>query len=157
MRWALAVAVLATTTLATGYNSAAAQEDADMAQCLQERVTLENISIERNRYNVGRDLTIDVTNELQWAISGVMIGYEVRSEGRSVPWEIDSASLSIPGGIEPGETRQVTTTARVINDAPEDLLVTAHVMDVADPEQRQLVRSIRVIGWADEISDRECF
>jgi len=142
--------------LVVGHGSAAAQEDADIAQCLRDRVTLGNISVERNRYNLGRDLTIDVTNELQWAISGVMISYEVRSEGRSVPWETDRASLSIPGGIEPGETRQVTTTARVVSDAPDNLLVAAHVIDVADPDQRQLVRAIRVIGWSDEPSNLEC-
>ena len=130
---------------------------ATLRQCIQERVIFTNAVVEQGSF--GHTIQIEVTNGLSWAIAGIRIGYTITSAGRSVPWEQDDFALSISGGIEPGETRTVRTSIqRIHSDAPSDLMVDVEVLDVADPQFRQLLRDVRVIGgkWTDETSDLPC-
>lgn len=130
---------------------------AALRECLQERIILSDVAAEEGRY--GHTIHMNVTNNLSWAIAGIRVGYKVLSEGRSVPWEQDDFSLSISGGIEPGETREIRTSLHGIPAiAPKELIATAEVLDVADPQSRQLIRDVRVIGgnWSEEISDLPC-
>jgi hypothetical protein len=115
---------------------------------------LSNVSVESADY--GRTFKADVTNNLGWPIAGIRIAYKVTSEGRSVPWEDDGFALQIDGGIEPGETHTIRTTASVPSEAPELLSTTAQVLDVSDQDQRQLIRDVTIIGWGDQKSDRQC-
>ena len=126
-----------------------------LRDCLQQQVTISAGSLEKARY-IGHTLTADVTNNLPWALAGVRIGYEIYSEGRSVPWLSDSTAMSVPGGIEPGETRSINITAYLSADAPAELLPRLEILDVSDQDERQLIRDVRVIGWAEETSSRRC-
>ncbi|MEP3895681.1 hypothetical protein [Pseudophaeobacter sp.] len=127
----------------------------DLRTCLQASVLVTNPSIEKGSY--GRTISMDVTNNLTWAIAGIRVEYIAMSEGRSVPWERDNFSLSISGGIEPGETRTIRTSASLFpSDAPEELITTASVLDVSDPLERQLIKDVTVIGWAEEQSSMNC-
>ena len=121
-------------------------------ECLQRKVQISNVQIKSNTFQ--RDISVDVTNGLDWAIAGIRVTYEAYSKGRSVAWAKDDFSLSISGGIEPGEMRTLTTTAAIANEAPETLIVKAKVLDVSDQFERQLIRDVRVIGWGDEKSDK---
>lgn len=131
-------------------------EDADVVlACLQSRVLLTDPKIERGSY--GHNITMQVTNNLPWAIAGIRTEYVATSEGRSVPWHKDDISLSISGGIEPGETRELRTSASLFpSQAPDELITTMTVVDVSDPLERQLIRDVTVIGWADEKSPLLC-
>lgn len=127
-----------------------------MRVCLQEKVTVANTKIERDDI-YGRNFTMEVTNGLSWAIAGIRIMYVAMSAGRSVPWEKDTLSLAISGGIEPGETRTIGTSALSFsNDAPDELITTVAVLDVTDPLERLLVKDVRVRGWSEEQSPMTC-
>ena len=141
------------------------QKDADKAQadakkeqvaaCLQSRLPIANANVTRGDY--GRSLSFTVTNNLPWAISGIYVAYDITSEGRAVPWETDDAAREIVGGMEPGETEDFTYPLTGFPDeAPDALTVTARTIDVADAQQRQLVREVRIIGWSDDLSDQTC-
>ncbi len=126
-----------------------------LRSCLQRKVVVSNAAIERGDY--GRNIKLDVTNNLHWAIAGIRVEYVAMSAGRSVPWQKDDLSVSIRGGIEPGETRSIQTSASLFpGDAPDELLTTVTVLDVSDPLERQLVRDVTVIGWAEEKSPMSC-
>lgn len=138
----------------TASDSAPNPADA-IRSCLQGKIVITSAKIESASY--GRNISMDVTNNLSWAISGIRVEYIAMSEGRSVPWAQDDFSLSISGGIEPGETRTVATSASLFpSDAPEELIVSVQVLDVADPLQRQLIKDVTVIGWADDKSAMAC-
>lgn len=123
--------------------------------CLQANILIANPTIEKGSY--GRTISMDVTNNLTWAIAGIRVEYIAMSEGRSVPWEKDDFSMSISGGIEPGETRTIRTSASLFpNDAPDELITTVAVLDVSDPLERQLIKDVTVIGWAEEQSPMGC-
>ncbi|GAB5387700.1 MAG: hypothetical protein Alpg2KO_06680 [Alphaproteobacteria bacterium] len=137
-----------------------AQADSDMTTkdalkaCLQEKVVLTNPQLESATF--GRSISVDVTNNLKWAIAGIRIEYTIKSEDRSVPWKKDAFAVSIPGGIEPGETRDIGTSVSVSRDTPDDAILTATVVDVSDPEERQLVKEVTIIGWGDGKSPMTC-
>lgn len=141
---------------ATKAASDAAPKPSDaIRSCLQEKITITNATIKSASY--GRNISLDVTNSLPWAISGIRVEYVAMSEGRSVPWAKDDFSLSISGGIEPGETRTVATSASLFpSEAPEELTVSVKVLDVADPLERQLIKDVNVIGWAEDKSAMTC-
>ena len=127
----------------------------DVLECLRRSVLVSNARIEPSRFS--RTIILDVTNNLPWAISGIRVEYVVTSEGRSVPWEKDNLSLSVSGGIEPGETRTLrTSSSRIPHDAPDQLTASMTVLDVADPLERQLIKDVTVIGWAEERSPLIC-
>jgi hypothetical protein len=129
--------------------------NADLRACIKERVLLSNASVEKGDFD--HTIKMDVTNNLPWAIAGIRIAYRVTSEGRSVPWEKDDFSLGISGGVEPGETRTIRASiSRITPDAPPQLIATVEALDLADPEERQLIRDVRVMGWAKEASDLPC-
>ena len=119
-----------------------------LRDCLQQRVLISNAVIERGSY--GRTISLDVTNNLPWAIAGIRVNYVAMSDGRSVPWENNDFSLSISGGIEPGETRTISATAFLSSEAPDELITTATVLDVSDPLERLLIKDVSVAGWAEE-------
>ncbi|MCC3304206.1 hypothetical protein [Sneathiella sp. HT1-7] len=126
-----------------------------LRQCLQETVAIESAVIKKRDYS-GHNIEVVVTNGLDWAIAGIRVAYQVFSAGRSVPWADGDFSLAINGGIEPGETRKIRTTARVPAEAPEDLITHAQVLDVTDQYKRQLIRDVRVMGWGKEKSEMKC-
>jgi len=126
-----------------------------LAACLQSRLPVTKASVVRGPYE--RTLTFTITNNLPWAISGVRIACAITSTGRTVPWSSDTGVRSIAGGLEPGETKELTYPLSLFpSDAPDDLGVLAPVVDVGDSRQRQLVRDVRVIGWSEELSDQTC-
>ena len=130
---------------------------ASLRQCIRERVILSNAAVERGNFD--NAIEMDITNNLTWAIGGIRIGYAITSSGRSVPWEQDNFAVSISGGVEPGETRRVgASIRRVHSDAPSKLMANVEVLDVADPQLRQLIRDLRGFGsrWTNGFSDLPC-
>lgn len=127
----------------------------ELIACLNSTVAISDAMVEDGDYST--NLSITVTNGLDWAISAVQFDYTIATPGRSVPWLKDNVSLSISGGIEPGEQRTVSTglyglSAEAIK--PLEALVT--LTDVADQDQRLLVGERRVMGWPEEPSSFEC-
>lgn len=128
---------------------------AEKAQaCLQERVQLQGARIEPDTF--GSTIAFTARNDLDWALSGIHVQLVVVTEGRSVAWEESTHAISIPGGIEPGEMRDMAFTARLPNATPNTAQARLTVLDVADSEKRQLVKDVTVMGWSDERSDRVC-
>lgn len=122
--------------------------------CLKEKVVIANAKIVKTDF--GKNIKLSVTNKLSWAISGIGIGYTVMSEGRKVPWSQEEFYISIDGGIEPNETRSVSTTAFISSEAPELLTVSAKVLDVADADKRQLIKATTIAGWSPDKTILKC-
>lgn len=122
--------------------------------CLQEHVAVAGARIEPASF--GSTIAFTATNNLDWPISGIRLQLEVVSEGRAVAWDESTHAISVPGGIEPGELRELAFTARLPNSTPDNARVNLTVLDVADAQRRQLVQSSRVIGWGSERSPLQC-
>lgn len=128
---------------------------AEKAQaCLQENVQLQGARIEQDTF--GSTIAFTAHNDLEWALSGIRVQLVVATEGRSVPWEESTHAISIPGGIEPGETREMAFNTRLPNATPNDAQARLTVLDVADADKRQLVQDARVSGWSADRSERIC-
>ena len=134
----------------------------NILECLRQRVLISNAKIDldygRTKFSSRTDRKIfwDVTNNLPWAIAGIRVEYAAMSEGRSVPWKKDSFALGISGGIESGETRTLSIFVSITSDAPDELIATMTVLDVADPLKRLLIKDVGVGGWAKEKSPLAC-
>lgn len=136
-----------------GGEEASAQEL--VQQCLRQAVVVESAEIERGDFS--KTLEVTIANHLPWAISGVRFHYEVRTEGRAVPWAEDDVALSIAGGIEAGEVRTVGTSLfSMPSEAREPFLITVTIRDAADQDKRQLIGGQQIIGWDSTPSTREC-
>ncbi len=124
--------------------------------CIASKVSVSGVTFEKGDFNYQSDFTI--TNHLPYAIAGIYITYQIKSDNRAVAWEDDKFVSAIPGGIEPGETRVLGHTFSLLSrDTPPDAKVTMQVVDVADPEKRLVSRSHGgVMGWPDEKSDKGC-
>lgn len=126
----------------------------DALSCLQQRVTISDAHIERGDFS--KNIRLTVTNGLSWPIAFVHVGYKVTTPGRSVPWSDKKFGMGISGGIEPGETRTISTTAFNVPDLAKDAVVTAEILDVADAERRQLIGKTKYNGNAGELSPLAC-
>ena len=139
-----------TSQVATG------SENADLTACIRKKVTISSPSFIRG--NFGYTSEFKVTNNLPYAIAGIWIDYTIKSENRTVPWEEDDFVQSISGGIEPGETRKLSTTFSLLSrETPPTAAVTMTVRDVADPEKKLVIKPAGgVIGWPEEKSSKGC-
>lgn len=118
--------------------------------CLQEKVTVSNQRVSRDEF--GRYITADFRNGLEWAIAGIRFQVLLTSPGRSVPWYEDDHATSIPGGIEPGETRAVGLQLMMPASTPGDVEAKVVMLDVADAEKRMLIGDVGIAGWDSDPS-----
>jgi hypothetical protein len=127
----------------------ATQEAVDsVRQCLQEKVTISEASIDKLAEDIWTHrIGAAVTNRLDWPIAGIHLAYQVFSEGRSVPWTKSDTSLAIGGGTEPGETKKIGWSIDVPTDAPDQLIAHVQVLDVLDQYERQLIGDEHVRMW----------
>ncbi|MCQ1779423.1 hypothetical protein NOJ05_19630 [Neorhizobium galegae] len=125
-------------------------------ECVGNKVTITSPTFEKGDFSLGSRFT--VTNNLPYAIAGIWIDYKIKSDGRSVPWAEDNFVMSISGGIEPGETRQLSTSFSLLSrDIPLTAKVTMTVRDVADPDKKLVVKAAGgVSGWPNERSLKGC-
>ena len=101
----LARSVVATTLMSTSAASAHAADYDALIKCLREKVMVSNPTF----MDIGNQyVNFDVTNNLPFAIKSVIVKWEVREKGRSVPTnEQDQALLRTDRGAEPGETQPI--------------------------------------------------
>lgn len=145
-RW-LALLVLAP-------NWSAAIADDAIIECLQEHITIEAEMGERIPLPTAE---FTVTNGLSHAISGLHYKVVVREQDRSVPWLSTETGLSIPGGIEPGETRTLYPYLGSISpDAGADLTIDVEILDAADAQKSSIVGNSIYQDWSDEPSEYGC-
>lgn len=144
----------------SGFNVAATDDQAASDQervreCLRQAVVVADATVERRDFSPSLQLTI--ANRLSWPIAGIRFHYEIRTEGRAVPWAEDDTALAIAGGIEPGEVRTVGTSLMFMpSEAREPFDVKVTISDVADQDKRQLIGDVRIIDWGQEPSARTC-
>lgn len=129
-------------------------EYSNIRSCLQSKVIVANAKIEETDF--GRNIKLDVTNNLSWPISFVHIGYKVTTPGRSVPWSDKNFGISVSGGIEPGETRSIATNAFGIAKLANDMQTEAQILDVADAEKRHLVGEVYFMDHSKEPTPNGC-
>jgi hypothetical protein len=124
--------------------------------CLENKVVISSPTFEKGDYSLGS--RFQVTNNLPYAIAGIWIDYKIKSENRSVPWSEDDFVIAISGGIEPGETRQLSTSFSLLSrDTPMTAKVYMAVRDVADPDKRLVVKAAGgVSGWPADRSPKGC-
>lgn len=129
-------------------------ERAEKVKCLQSKIVLSNPTLTSDSSYA----RMDVYNGLDWAIAGLRVQYTILSEGREVPWDKGITVTSISGGIEPGETRNVSIyIGGVSRDAPKNKLQPSIlVLDAADAEKRLYVGDVRVIDWSEEATPNTC-
>ncbi len=131
-------------------------EDEVLRSCILEHVDLEAQLVPQS-WGSGFDVELTIENRLSWAIAAIQVEFEIRSPDRSVPWSDGSPSQQIAGGIEPSETRSVTTSALLPDIAlDEELVVEARLLDVADADMNLFVADQLVMGWGMEPSTRPC-
>lgn len=83
--------------------------------------------------------SIAVTNHLEVAISALDTEISYRTEGRSVPWRKEGVDrLSIPGGIEPGETRDIRFGTSGGQDWMKPLVADVVIHDASGPSGESL-------------------
>jgi hypothetical protein len=126
----------------------------DGLACLQEKVKVSAATVEPADF--GPNLNLSVTNGLKWAVRNIVVSYKVTSEGRSVPWAEKEFGMEIPGGIEPGETRAVSTTLMLTSDAPAKLQASALVINVTDAEKRPLLAQPSYQGFSKDLAPLGC-
>ncbi|TGT91714.1 MULTISPECIES: hypothetical protein [unclassified Mesorhizobium] len=127
---------------------------AAIRSCLQRNVIVSNARIEKTDF--GRNIMLDVTNNLPWSISFVHVGYKVTTPGRSVPWSDENFGMDVNGGIEPGETRSIATSAFGLPEIAKQLQTEAQILDVADAEKRHLVGEVKFIGHPEQLTPNGC-
>jgi len=133
----------------------AASDQERVRECLRQAVVVQNAEVTRGDFSPNLELTI--ANRLAWPIAGIRFHYEVRTEGRAVPWAEDDTALAIAGGIEPGEMRTIGTSLfSMPSEAREPFDVRVTISDVADQDKRQLIGDVRIIDWGQEPSARTC-
>lgn len=124
--------------------------------CLEKKVVISSPTFEKGDYSLGS--RFQVTNNLPYAIAGIWVDYRIKSDDRSVPWAEDNFVMGISGGIEPGETRQLSTIFSLLSrDTPMTAKVHMTVRDVADPDKRLVVKAAGgVSGWPTDRSPKGC-
>ena len=131
------------------------QSSGGLLECLVERVELVSAKLVDRDYG-GKEVVIEVRNGLSKAIAGIWIEYSVREVGRTVAWANEDFVSSIPGGIEPGEVREIRNTVYLSRDAGNELVVDARVLDVADAELHLFIHERGVMGWPETPSEETC-
>jgi hypothetical protein len=136
--------------------AAAAADTNGIKACVEKKVVITSPTFEKGDYSLGS--RFQVTNHLPYAIAGIWIDYKIKSDNRSVPWSEDDFVISISGGIEPGETRQLSTSFSLLSqDTPMTAKVSMTVRDVADPDKKLVVKATGgVSGWPMDRSPKGC-
>lgn len=116
----------------------------DIRPCLQDYVVLSEVDLVKED---DRQWYFEFTaqNNFQWPVSGVELRYEIVTPGRTVAWDKGVAVVSIPGGIEPGEFRELKVRnmrGYELTKTPFDYKLKLTINDVMDPEGRPLIQEV---------------
>lgn len=89
------------------------------------------------------ELTLRVKNGTEHHLASVMGNFLVLEEGRQVPWVQELVSFNIPGGLKPGEEREIETGVRMPELAKEAKPTSemVRVKDLFGPDNKPLTRS----------------
>ncbi len=153
----LVAALLVTTAAAAQQPRRLTPQELDgKTACVGKAVTFTDGKLDSSL--LGTTLIVRTSNALAWAVAGVQVGYVVRTPGRTVPWATGKASARIPGGVEPGETREIRITLgmNVPRDLIEPVVVDVVAVDLVDPDGRQIVLADDTMSNAPKRSARPC-
>ena len=126
-----------------------------LLKCLRKKVVLTGAVIE----NDGKTdyLKFDVTNNLTWSVSGIIVKYTIQAKNSSIPWKMSLTAPSISGGVGPGETRSIrVAVSKLPSPRTDDVFTFVELYNVADPEKRLLLAEIQADGSTGEKSNRTC-
>ena len=132
----LSAAVVLCSTIAT-----ASSAEVSVSECLRGAIEFDHLR--RDAANgVTADYALSLTNHLDVAIAALEGEVAYRTEGRSVPWKTESrVRMPIPGGIEPGETRDIHFGTKRGQDWMEPLVADVVIHDAIGPEGASLALS----------------
>jgi len=150
-------AVIYATTLTAAASNAATLE------CIQS-----GISVAATNFNEaiidGREITIEVTNNLEFALGGVWVDYEIWAAERPTP--IYSASIreaaTIKGALLPGETLTASDfhfmdeRAIAFARATTDLTIQLHVENAADADMNGFLQHPAMGSWTGMLTEQPC-
>ncbi|HMN33907.1 MAG TPA: hypothetical protein PKE36_00630 [Chiayiivirga sp.] len=114
----------------------------------------------------GGNLHAKVTNNRDVALSWVDFVYDVRTPGRTLPWQQGDAAFLLDGGLEPGETRvlsavklglrhrftDISKASAALEEHP-DARATLLVVDVKGPDKMTLVEHFALFP-SDEVLEQ---
>ena len=127
------------------------QQAAEQAQILLQAVAVSGarFSLKPQRYTNRPQPTIQLTvkNGLDKAISRVYFHGSIESVGRSVPWFTGNFNYAIPGGLEPGESKDLVLEPNMFSDwasveAPNDAVFLVATVRVDGADNEALVDSL---------------
>ena len=151
---ALLLMPIASITTAHADDASASVLDKMKLACLQDGVKVSAATVEPSDF--GPKVNVSVANGLKWAVRDIVISFKVTSVGRSVPWEEREFGVEIPGGIEPGETRSVSTPMLINPDTKGRLQASAKVLNVTDADKRPFLAQPSYQGYSKDLTPFGC-
>jgi hypothetical protein len=132
-----------------------AEELAAQQKCLNDRIAISNIRVEKGDYSA--NLVFNITNNLPFAISAVQFEYVVKQEGRSVPISKEDSSFSVSGGVEPGETKSLSYYHHgPVGDEGKTFVETRMINAFDAAELPLLVTNTTYLGGPEGFSNQKC-
>lgn len=108
---------------------------------------LKKVKVSRSRFHKEKQefgppepiIELTVTNGTSIPISRIYFMGTLASPNRAVPWHKDSFNYEIPGGMEPGESKELRLAPNMFGgwgsvDAPADAVFTAEVIRIDGPD-----------------------
>ncbi|ANT63024.1 hypothetical protein AYJ57_21355 (plasmid) [Salipiger sp. CCB-MM3] len=116
----------------------ASSADVEVSACLEGAIIFAE-PVRASDGGRGAEFSMAVTNHLKVAISALAAEISYRTEGRAVPWAKEGVDrLPIPGGIEPGETRDIRFGTRRGQDWMDPLVADVVIHDASGPNGESL-------------------
>jgi len=130
------------------------QAQAEIAELTQKKQRAEEAKIELGKFKVTRSrfyrrkndiginesiIELALTNDTGVAVSRTYFVGTLASPGRSIPWLKEDFNYTFPGGMEPGESKELKLAPNMFSkwgrvDSPADAILTAEVVRVDGPD-----------------------
>jgi len=125
-------------------------------KCMRQYVDLSNVELAKKGEGYW-EFNLEISNNIGWALSRVLVRVHVYSEGRDVPWALERSTVNIAGGLEDGESVVLPVTFYGITPrVPDDAKYKVTLSDIGDSSGRAFVSEDYTHGWGDGLNNRDC-
>lgn len=97
----------------------------------------------KDKFSSAQFITVRLKNDTEHHLAVVRGEFLVLEEGRQVPWVKEDVIFGIPGGLKPGEEREIETTIDTFSlpDAAKPTSEVVRLKDIGGPDNKMLTRS----------------
>lgn len=113
-------------------------------------VHLSNVKLAPSQFLM--HLSFDATNDLDVPLRALLVNYRAVETGRTIPLIESEVWVTIPSGIEPGETKHITGVEIPLPKQKEPLQAHARVINMTDADNRTLKEeglNLRRMKWEE--------